>query len=273
VVGKGGIMAVASEVITYNKSYSGSQRIDIKKNSDLAYCVKGGGSVHDWRKTNEGKKHGLNVTGIFGTSNNLFEGSALDNSALTMLQKGNLRDLTDGESCQFSSAFWCRKALFREYDCNVHEKHQREIGELFLKNGRYGFLTKKPHELKKVANNAGLVASGSIILQRPKDLVLDILWRGAPDTTLLIEMFTHVIAGHRSVNAVYIFDNTAGCLKFQTRNAMKDWLKWICGKNDERGIAVTRAAKLYNLEGYEAKDLDKDGFMKWTAINCKLKRN
>jgi len=178
------------------------------------------------------KDAGLCMSGaesLFGTDNDLFKGDG----DITRLFKSS------GESCQASSIIWCKKCLLNPTNGpsrNVHKEDKKEIEGLLRKMQDWDWEKKtwaaKETQLSALVRKAQLkpVRVGQ---SDAYDILRHIVTR-SNKIPVVIWMKRHVIGVYpRSIGCIYVFDNTAGCIRFLSMSNAFEWITWACAENNE----------------------------------------
>lgn len=224
---------------------------------DAAYFHVGSGKVvNDYRKHSIVKNFVSQITPEFGTDNSLLKAEA--NST-----NHRFSEITSGESCQCSSAVWCKYALGGHPDINVHKDKKSEILDLTL-NTFLGLnwnwdgwdAIARRNALSKLLKGARLIARSIMPTSSSGVLTLALLPDGKP--TIICQK-RHVIAVYVTSTTpryYYCFDNTIGCVRCSTRNAAKKWLLWAAKMNNEHIRGGTMAKPIYDFHPT------------WSAVKC-----
>lgn len=215
----------------------------------------------DCRNDRSLTNHLNNIHPLFGTENDLLE---------DIVGNRDYPAIRNPQSCQASSAVWCKYMLRRseriergERDLpiiNVHndENCKRQIAQLTNtvfnedRNAFGGMNLQIKKVMEKLIKNAGLEPLA--ITPTSPNILFFYIFR-AVGKPVMIWMKSHMIAIYmKDQNEFYIFDNTIGCLRFDTREAVKAWLLWACKRNGE----TVKKNWVYHFHP------------RWLAVKCSL---
>lgn len=194
-------------------------------------------NVNDYRTHSITKNYKDKIIPQFGTANTLFEEECKTNAKIPQ-----------GQSCQCSSAVWCKYCLAGHPDWNVHVEEYDEILQLasttfYDLQWNWGWSNaEKRRALRILLEGLWLLPVPFKLEAQPIVMAHALMTNSEP---MIVLQDRHVIAIYAtSSSAYYLFDNTIGCVKATTRKAAEMWLLWAATVNGEgpspTGIGSTR---------------------------------